>query len=335
MPALRPDSEMPGSLPCLEDRFGRRVDYLRLSVSDRCDLRCGYCATAGRDDRAPTADWLRSDEVERVVAAFARLGVGRVRLTGGEPLTRRDLPALAARVRAVSGIQDLSLSTNATRLAPKAEALRLAGIDRLNVSLDSLRRERFARIVGRDCLPQVLVGLRVAREVGFAPIKINMVVQKGINDDEIDALVEYCLRNGYILRLIETMPVGGASGYLDLQAVKQRLRQCFGLIDGFVPGGGPARYLQSTDRRFSVGFITPMSQHFCATCNRVRLSVTGTLYLCLGQYACVELRPLLRAGVSDEELAATLRGAIELKPERHDFTNPRGRIGRLMRTTGG
>lgn len=319
----------------LEDRFGRRIDYLRLSVTDRCDLRCGYCAPAGRGELASTADWLRDDEIERVVAAFARLGVSRVRLTGGEPLTRRDLPALAARVRTTPGIRDLSLSTNATRLAGQADALRLAGVDRLNVSLDSLRRDRFTSIVGRDCLPQVLAGLAAAKAAGFAPIKINTVVLDGTDDDEIDALVEYCLVNGFILRLIETMPVGVTSGYLDLQVVKQRLRQRFGLVDGIVPGAGPARYLQTPDRGLSVGFITPMSQHFCATCNRVRIAVTGTLYPCLGQGERVELRPLLREGVSDDELAARLRVAIERKPERHDFANPRARIGRLMRTTGG
>lgn len=322
----------------LQDRFGRTIDYLRLSVTDRCDLRCGYCVPHGRHERAAPQDWLGAGEMARVVAAFARLGVSRVRLTGGEPLTRRDLPQLAARLRAVPGIGDLSLSTNATHLARHARALKEAGVSRLNVSLDSLRPERFARIAGRDCLAQVLAGLMEAKRAGFAPIKINMVVLKGINDDEIDEIVQFCLTHGFILRLIEMMPIGATGAdehYVGLQAIKQRLQQRFSLVDGVFPGGGPARYLQAPDGGFSVGFITPMSQHFCQSCNRIRLSVTGTLYLCLGQEAQVELRPLLRAGAGEAQLEATLRAAIELKPERHDFQQAPNRIVRLMRTTGG
>lgn len=322
----------------LQDRFGRRIDYLRLSVTDRCDLRCSYCLPRHFKDFQEPEHWLRFDEIERLLAVFARLGVGNIRLTGGEPLLRRGLPTLAARLRALPGVHNLSLSTNATQLAKHATALKTAGVDRLNVSLDSLRAERLREISGRDCLDRVLDGLMAAKALRFAPIKINMVVLSGINDDEIDDMVAFCIAHGFILRLIEAMPIGDTgrnAQYLDLQPVKRRLQERFGLIDGAVPGAGPARYLQSMDGRFSVGFITPISQHFCASCNRVRLSVDGTLYMCLGQEEKFEFRPLLRARVSDAELEAAICYAIELKPERHEFREQPHKIVRFMAATGG
>lgn len=324
--------------PLLADRFGRRIDYLRLSVTDRCDLRCTYCLPEGFKDFVEPAEWLSFDELTRLVAAFGRLGVRQIRLTGGEPLTRRNLADLAMRLSALPGIADLSLSTNGTRLAGQAGALRRAGVARINVSLDSLRRERFAGIARRDCLAQVIEGLMAAKHEGFAPIKINMVVLAGINDDEIDDMVEFCIDHDFVLRLIETMPMGTAgskAGYIDLQPVRERLRRRFGLVDGLLPGAGPARYLRSVDSRFGVGFITPISQHFCETCNRVRLSADGTLYMCLGQEEKLELGPLLRAGVGDDELEAAICRAIELKPERHEFRENPEKILRYMAATGG
>lgn len=322
----------------LQDRFGRSIDYLRISVTDRCDMRCTYCMPPGFSDYEQPADWLTFDEIELVVAAFARMGTSRFRLTGGEPLLRRDLAGLAARLSALPGVADLSLSTNATRLAHHAAALKQAGVQRLNVSLDSLCAERLQQITRRDALDGILQGLLVAKALGFAPIKINMVVMAGVNEDEVDDMAAFCLRHGFVLRLIETMPMGDTgrnAGYVDLQPIRRRLQQCFGLIDGMVAGGGPARYLVSPDGRFSIGFITPLSQHFCATCNRVRLSVDGTLYLCLGQEHSLALRPLLRAGCGDTELEAAIRSAIELKPERHEFGEQPGRIVRIMAATGG
>jgi len=322
----------------LQDRFGRQVEYLRLSVTDRCDLRCTYCIPEGFHGFEEPSHWLSHDELVRVVGAFTNLGVSKVRLTGGEPLLRRDIRQLTQRLGALPGIRDLSLSTNATQLAQHAAALRQAGIARLNISLDTLKAERFAAIARRDCLDQVIDGLMAAKAEGFAPIKINMVVMAGINDDEIDDMVAFCLAHGFILRMIETMPMGETgrnSQYLDLQPVKQRLQQRFGLVDGVLPGGGPARYLQSRDGAFSVGFITPLSQHFCDTCNRVRLSVDGTLFLCLGQDEKLELRPLLRAGISDADLEQEIRAAIELKPQRHEFRENPGKIVRVMSLTGG
>ena len=322
----------------LQDRFGRQVEYLRLSVTDRCDLRCTYCIPEGYKGFEEPEHWLSFDEIERVIGAFARLGVSKIRLTGGEPLLRRNLPDLARRLGALDGVKDLSLSTNATQLAKHAAALKQAGISRLNISLDSLRPERFSQIVRRDCLDQVLAGLMAAKEAGFAPIKINMVVMAGVNDDEIDDMVAFCIRHDFTLRMIEAMPMGETgrnAQYLDLQPVKARLQQRFGLIAGVMAGGGPARYLKSPDGAFTVGFITPMSQHFCDTCNRVRLSVDGTLYMCLGQDESLALRPLLRAGATDDELTAAIRAAIELKPMRHEFNEKPGQVVRFMSLTGG
>ncbi len=322
----------------LTDRFGRTIEYLRLSVTDRCDLRCSYCMPEGFRDFEEPAHWLDFDEIERLLAAFARLGLKRVRLTGGEPLLRRNLPELAARIARLPGIEDLSLSTNATQLAKHAQALKAAGVRRLNVSLDSLRSERIERIAGRDVLPRILAGLEAAQAAGFSPIKLNMVALKGVNDDEIEDMVRFCMERGFILRLIETMPMGETgrnAQFLDLQPVKDSLRQRFGLVEGHFPGGGPARYLQTPDGSFSIGFITPLSQHFCATCNRVRLAVDGTLYLCLGQEERFEFRPLLRAGADEPTLLAAIRQAIDLKPERHEFRERPAKVLRFMSMTGG
>ena len=322
----------------LRDSFGRRIAYVRLSVTDRCDLRCAYCMPNGHKKFEDLADWLSFEEIERLIRVCARLGMRRVRLTGGEPLLRRHLPDLVSRLRGLSAIEDISLSTNATQLARHASALRRAGLSRINVSLDSLRADRIAAITGRDCFGQILKGLMDARTVGFDQIKINMVVQKGVNDDEIDDMVEFCWAQGFILRLIEVMPMGETgrtAGYLDLQPVKRRLQEKMGLLDGAVPGAGSARYLQTPDQRFSIGFITPISQHFCATCNRVRLAVDGTMYMCLGQDVKFEFRPLLRANVSDSAIEAAVRAAIERKPERHEFSESPIKVIRYMSATGG
>lgn len=324
--------------PVLTDQFNRRIDYVRLSVTDRCDLRCSYCMPEGFKGFEEPEHWLSFDEIERLIGAFARLGVSRIRLTGGEPLLRRNLPELAGRLSALPGIEDLSLSTNATQLDKYAHSLRNAGVSRINVSLDSLQRERIEQITGRDCLDKILAGLMAGKAAGFAPIKINMVAQQGINDDEIDTMVAFCLEHGFILRFIETMPIGSTgrnAHYLDLQPVKQRLQERFGLVEGVMPGGGPARYLKSLDGKFSVGFITPISQHFCETCNRVRLAVDGTLYTCLGQEEKFEFRRLLRGGISHAELEDAIRDAISLKPERHEFKEEPGKIVRFMSSTGG
>lgn len=323
----------------LIDPFGRTVEYVRLSVTDRCDLRCFYCLPADYRGLSEPEEWLSFEEIERLIGAFVCLGVRRVRITGGEPLVRKNLPVLAGRLARIPGLLDLSLSTNAVGLTRHAAALRSAGVRRLNVSLDSLRPERFRQIT-RGNLDKVLRGLIAARQAGFSPIKINMVVMQGLNDDEIEDMIEFCIEHGFTLRLIETMPVGNtgrsaASHYLDLQTVRQRLAQRYELISGVVPGGGPARYVQVAGTGLHIGFITPISQHFCETCNRVRLAVDGTLYLCLGQDDKFEFRPLLRAGISDAELLDAVQHAIALKPERHEFRERPQQIVRFMARTGG
>ncbi|MCW8957063.1 MAG: GTP 3',8-cyclase MoaA [Gammaproteobacteria bacterium] len=322
----------------LLDPYNRVIKYLRLSVTDRCDLRCSYCIPKGFRGFKRPPHWLDFDEIERLLQVMSQLGLQRVRLTGGEPLLRKGLADLAARISAIEGIDDLSLSTNATQLNAQADALYASGIRRINVSLDSLDRQRFARITGRDTLHVVLDGLQQARAIGFEPIKINMVVMKDVNDMEVDSMVGFCMHNNFVLRMIEVMPMGDTgrqSQFVDLQPIARRLQTAFGLVEGIVPGGGPARYLQSADGRFSLGFITPLSQHFCATCNRVRLAVDGTLYLCLGQEDKYEFRDLLRKGVSDAVLTDAVLEAIAHKPERHEFREQPAKILRFMNMTGG
>lgn len=325
--------------PELTDPHGRRIEYLRLSVTDRCDLRCVYCLPEDHRDFTEPVDWLTFEEIERVVRAFVTLGVRRVRITGGEPLVRRNLPVLAARLAHLPGLEDLSLSTNAVALARHARALRSAGVTRLNVSLDTLQPERFRQIT-RGKLARVLEGLQAARVAGFAPIKINMVVMQDVNDDEVVDMVRFCLEHGFTLRFIETMPVGhpgqsAAGRYVNLQRVREQLERHFELLPGVMPGGGPARYVQVAGTDLRIGFITPLSQHFCVTCNRVRLAADGRLHLCLGQEHSFDFRALLRGGADDRELHGAVRTAIALKPERHEFNEKPQQVVRFMAQTGG
>jgi cyclic pyranopterin phosphate synthase len=329
----------PSPSTALIDPFGRRVEYVRLSVTDKCNMRCFYCIPQGFTGFEEPENWLGFDEIERLITAFASLGVRRVRLTGGEPLVRRNLPELAARLSAIDGIEDLSLSTNAALLRQHAGALRDAGVSRINVSLDSLDPERFGQITKGD-LERVLAGLMEARRVGLSPVKINMVAMKGVNDGEFESMVDFCLENGFTLRLIETMPVGdtgrdAVDRYIDLQEVRARLASRYELIPDVMPGGGPARYVRVGGTEMRIGFITPISQHFCETCNRVRLAVDGTLYLCLGQEDKVEFRPMLRDGASHEELRDAIVRALALKPERHEFRERPEQVIRIMSQTGG
>ncbi len=323
----------------LIDSFGRHIDYVRLSVTDRCDLRCVYCMPEGFNDYETPDHWLSFDEIERVIAVFGKLGVSRIRLTGGEPLVRKGMPELAARIAKLKGVDDLSLSTNAVQLSKHAVSLHEAGISRINVSLDSLNADRFKAIT-KGKLEKVIKGLMAAKAAGLSPIKINMVVMKGVNDDEVEDMVDFCIEHDFTLRFIETMPMGdtgaeAADRYVNLQEVRARLEQRFDLIPGVMPGGGPARYVQVAGTEVRIGFITPISQHFCETCNRVRLSAEGTLYMCLGQNDKLELRPLLRSGISDEGLKDAILGAIARKPERHEFNEKPSQIVRFMSMTGG
>lgn len=324
----------------LTDNFGRAIRYLRVGVTDRCDLRCTYCMPKGFKGFEEPDDWLTFDEIERVVGAFARLGVSRVRLTGGEPLLRRNLPVLAGRISALPGIDDLSMTTNGTTLSKHAQALRNAGVSRLNISLDSLSEACVTQITGRaDAFGRVMQGIDAAQVAGFDPIKINMVVMPGVNDTEIEDMASYCMGRGLVLRLIETMPVGAtaqAIGTLPLTQALAALKDRFGLVPEIMPmGGGPARYWRQAQGPGQIGVITPISQHFCETCNRVRLDVTGTLYLCLGQDDTLALRPLLRDGIDEQELVQVIRDAVLKKPWQHEFGDKPEKIVRFMSQTGG
>lgn len=325
--------------PELIDPFGRRIDYLRVSVTDRCDLRCTYCLPKDFTGYEEPANWLSHAEMSRLIGLFVALGVRRVRLTGGEPLLRRGLPELASAIAALPGLEDLSLSSNGTQLERHATALKAAGVGRLNISLDTLDHSCFARITGRDCLADVLLGLQAAKAAGFAPIKLNMVVQAGVNDSDIERMVAFAIEQGFMLRLIEAMPVGAtgrATATLDVSALGLRLARQYALLPEVKgQGAGPARYWTTPDGGMSLGVITPMSQHFCASCNRVRLGVDGTLYLCLGQNDRVSLGEQLRGGASDSELSAAIVAAIAQKPERHEFNERPGSIVRFMSQTGG
>ena len=285
------------------------------------------------------AQILRYEEVERIVKVALQLGITKVRLTGGEPLVRKEIPQLAKQLSALPGLEDLSLSTNCTRMAKHADELKAAGIDRINVSLDSLKADKFKQLTGGK-LDKVMDGLMAAKAAGLTPIKVNMVVMKDVNDDEVEAMVDFCIEHDFTLRFIETMPVGdmgrkATDQYIDLKEIKQRLEKSFDLVPGVMPGGGPARYMNVVGTDINIGFITPLSQHFCETCNRVRLSVDGTIYTCLGQNHNLELRPLLRAGISDEELEQAIRTAVNLKPEKHEFNENPEKVLRFMSYTGG
>ena len=326
-------------MPMLTDPYGRNIEYLRLSVTDRCDFRCFYCLPKGFKGFTLPESWLTLDEIERIVRIFSELGVSKVRLTGGEPLVRRDLPEIARRIGALPRIGDLSLSTNASQLARHVRVLKDSGVSRINVSLDSLKADVFRQVTQGE-LDKVLSGLMAAKQAGMHPIKINMVVMKGVNENEIGDMVDFCLAHDFTLRFIETMPVGetgthAAKHYVSLKRVREDLKKRFDLEPAVMRGAGPASYLRVKGSNLRIGFITPMSQHFCATCNRVRLSVEGILYLCLGKHDNLQLRTLIRQGLSDEEIMQAVLEAITRKPERHEFNDKPGEVLRVMSLTGG
>ncbi len=324
----------------LIDPFQRKIEYLRLSVTDRCDLRCFYCMPKKFDSYQEPENWLTFDEIERVVRAFSELGVRHIRLTGGEPLIRKNLPDLVQRISNLEGVQDLSLSTNCVSMRKYAQDLKQAGLNRINVSLDTLNPQQFMEITSGK-LEKVLDGLMAAKEAGFHPIKVNMVALRGINDAELGDMVDFCLQHNFTLRFIETMPVGATGSdskekyYLDLDTVYDILAKRFELIPSEMEGAGPAKYHQIKGTDFRFGFITPISQHFCETCNRVRISTDGTLYLCLGKDDKVELRTLLRDGISDDGLKNAILEAVKNKPEKHEFKDNIRVENRFMNMTGG
>jgi cyclic pyranopterin phosphate synthase len=332
---------MSAALPTLTDPYQRQITYLRVSVTDRCDLRCVYCMA---EDMTflPRPEILSLEEIDAVCGAFVRAGVRKLRITGGEPLVRRNVTALFNSLgrRLGQGLDELTLTTNGTQLARHAEALRAAGVRRVNVSLDTLDAERFRRITRWGRLPQVLEGIFAAKAAGLA-IKINVVALRGENEDEIDDMLGWCGRHGFDLCLIETMPMGEidasrADQYLSLSLVRARLGRHWTLDETGYRTGGPARYVTVRETGQRLGFITPMTHNFCEDCNRVRLTVTGQLFMCLGQDDAADLRAPLRRG---EDLDAAIREAISRKPKGHDFVIDRRRpapaVARHMSVTGG
>ncbi len=326
------------------DPFGRSITYLRVSVTDRCDLRCVYCMA---EDMTflPKRDLLSLEELDRICAAFIRLGTRKIRITGGEPLVRRGVMGLFEQLgaRLGQGLDELVVTTNGTQLAKLSAGLYAAGVRRINVSLDTLDPQKFTAITRWGKIEPTLDGIFAAKAAGMA-IKINAVAMRDVNEDEFDSMIAWCGEHGFDLCLIETMPMGEITGdrtdqYLPLSIVRARLRQRWTLQDTDYRTGGPARYFNVVETGRRVGFITPMTHNFCESCNRVRLTCTGTLYMCLGQDDQADLRAVLRDGASDAELDDAIREAISRKPKGHDFIidrrHDRPAVARHMSVTGG
>ena len=330
----------------LTDPFARAITYLRVSVTDRCDFRCSYCMDEGTRF-LPRADLLSLEELDRLCAVFVGLGVRKLRLTGGEPLLRRNVMSLfraLSRHLETGALHELTLTTNGSTLAAHAADLAACGVKRVNVSLDSLRADRFAAITRRGDLADVLAGISAAKSAGLR-VKINTVALRGVNEDELRDLAAWAGAEGHDLSFIEVMPVGEmpmqdrAATFLSLAEVRARLSDHLTLTDLPETTGGPARYVRATETGQRIGFITPLSHGFCASCNRVRISATGTLFPCLGQEGGTDLRAPLRGSESDTALTRAIRAAIGRKPRGHDFgygaTGISGRVGRGMNQTGG
>jgi cyclic pyranopterin phosphate synthase len=328
------------------DPFGRGISYLRVSVTDRCDFRCVYCM-AENMTFLPKAELLTLEELDRLCSAFVRLGVQKLRITGGEPLVRKGIMQF---FRAMSrhlesgALRELTLTTNGSQLARHAAELASCGVRRINVSLDTLDPDRFARVTRWGRLPQVMEGIGAAKAAGMK-VKINTVALKGFNEDEVFTLAEWCAAEGHTLTFIEVMPMGDLGGedrigqYWSLRELRARLSERYTLTDLDERTGGPARYVRIEETGQKLGFITPLSHNFCESCNRVRLTCTGELFMCLGQEDKADLRAALRSGGDDGALEQAIRGAIARKPKGHDFDYSRqkveGQVSRHMSHTGG
>ena len=327
----------------LVDAFDRRISYLRLSVTDRCDLRCSYCMPE-KMQFLPKKEVLSLEELHRLSLAFIDRGIRKIRLTGGEPLVRRDVIELVQALgrKLGDGLEELTLTTNGTQLEEFAEDLAAAGVRRINVSLDTMDGELFEQLSRRDRLAQVLRGISAAKHAGLH-VKINTVALKGLNEEEIPFLVEWAHANGHDITLIEIMPLGEIEGervdhYLPLPAIRDRLESMWKLEDLPDNTGGPARYVRIAETGGRLGLITPLTNNFCSTCNRIRVTATGQLYACLGGAEKVDLRAALRSGDPDGNVAAALDEAMRIKPEKHHFQIERGAAPaqpRHMSLTGG
>ncbi|MCX7628421.1 MAG: GTP 3',8-cyclase MoaA [Methylophilaceae bacterium] len=326
----------------LIDRYGRKIDYIRLSITDRCDFRCSYCMAEDMQF-LPRDEILTLEECARLVRVFVGLGVVKVRITGGEPLVRKDAITLFRDIGRLPGLRELVLTTNGSQLARWAHALRAAGVSRINISLDSLNADTFRRITRVGDLDKVLQGIAAARAAGFDALRLNTVLMRGINDHEAEDLVQFAIDHDMDIAFIEEMPLGEVDHARDTTCVSNdetmaRLQQKYALVSSTESTGGPARYWRIPATRTKIGFISPHSHNFCESCNRVRITCKGELYLCLGQEDKVDLMPLLR-GHPDED--APLRDAIlhamQIKPQGHDFDLRRTQpaVVRFMSMTGG
>jgi cyclic pyranopterin phosphate synthase len=330
----------------LIDPFARPITYLRVSVTDRCDFRCTYCM-AENMTFLPKRDLLTLEELDRMCSAWIALGVKKLRITGGEPLVRKDIMTFfRAMSRHLSSgvLEELTLTTNGSQLRKHAADLAACGVRRINVSLDTLDETKFAQITRWGRLPQVLDGIEAAKAAGMR-VKINAVALKGFNEDELFSMVEWCAQQGHDLTFIEVMPMGEMGEelrldqYWPLKDLRARLAQKYTLTDLDERSGGPARYVRLEETGQKIGFITPLTHNFCESCNRVRLTCTGELFMCLGQEDMADLRAPLRASPGDEALIEAIRTAISRKPKGHDFDYSRqrvaGQMSRHMSHTGG
>ena len=324
----------------IRDRYDRIIDYMRISVTDRCNLRCIYCMPHEGISPLRWKELLNDDEIVRVVKIAAHLGVGKIRITGGEPLMRQDLSRLIESLRNVDGIEDISLTTNGRLLKRYAHSLADAGLNRVNVSLDSLRRDRYREITRGGEIGEVFEGIHEAEKAGLLPIKINMIPIKGVNEDEINEFAMLTLQTPYQVRFIEWMPIGPGNGwkrekYVSTDEIKIRLSAIAPLVPVKMRKSGPARYFRFEDALGIIGFISPISHHFCESCNRLRLTADGKLRPCLFSEAEIDLKPLLRNGAADHEIEKLLKRSVEIKPARHSinsatpyaYAKPMARIG--------
>jgi len=323
----------------LYDAWQRQVNYLRISVTDHCNLNCVYCS-AGQIVHLPRHQVLSYEEIQRVVQVAASMGINKVRLTGGEPLLRADLSELVAMVARINGIDDISLTSNGVLLRHQATELKKAGLNRVNVSLDTLKADRFRRITGQDRLGEVLSGIETARNAGLNPVKINMVVLRSVNDDEILDFAKMTRAEEWHVRFIEFMPVGmPAASALETVSTRE-IREgvlSLGRLEPYTgkTGNGPARYYRFPGAKGTIGFISPMTEHFCHTCNRLRLTADGQLRPCLLDNDEVDLREALRNGASDDDLRALIQQAVAIKREQHHLSDGYIPEGRTMRQIGG
>jgi GTP 3',8-cyclase len=326
----------------LIDRFGRVVDYVRISVTDRCDFRCVYCMSEEMEF-VPRAQLLTLEEIAFISRAFTELGVEKIRITGGEPLVRRNIIKLFRDIGELSGLRELVLTTNGSQLAHMAADLKQAGVKRINISLDSLDADKFRRITRTGDLSKVMAGIEAALQTGFERVKINAVILKNRNHDEVTDLVQFAIDKNIDISFIEEMPLGmigdhdRAEAYYSSDEIRRDLEQTFTLIATTESTGGPSKYFRVPDTNTRVGFISPHSHNFCDTCNRVRVTCEGRLLLCLGQEHSVDLRHVVRGWPGNiEKLKQTIRDAMLIKPEGHEFDlNAKPVILRHMNVTGG